>query len=100
MSSQPVSGYQWNVTVGTGVGTTVLADRACVLHRLVIPGTYVGTIKFDDAASAAGTTATSQFLSLGLPATSVFQSLALDVSCRKGLVVQSTGTPTMTVLWE
>lgn len=98
--SQPLAGYQWNAAVGTGVGTTVLSNRATTLVRVVLSGTYIGTIKFHDAASAAGTTSTSQILSFTLPATSVAGAIEIGAECKKGLVAESTGTPTMTVIWN
>ena len=97
--SQPVSGDQWTAVSG-GVGTTVVANRNCVLKRVVIPGTFVGTIDFHDAATAAGTTSTSQILSLGLPTTTIPQSIELNISCQNGLVYQATGTPLCTITWD
>lgn len=96
---QPVSGYQWKVISG-GVGTAVITDISTEVKRLIIPGTYVGTLKLHDAAATDGTTATSAFLTLGLPASSLFQSIELNLQCKKGLVYEATGTPLATILWK
>lgn len=97
--AQPTAGEQW-VSVSGGVGTTVVSDKNVTLRRVIVPGTYVGTINFHDAASAAGTNATSQILSLGLPTTTIPFDLAVNAQCKKGLVYQSTGTPVLTFTWE
>lgn len=100
MASQPVdSGDMWT-SVSGGVGTAVLKDMKASLVRVVVPGTYVGTINFHDASTAAGTTATSQILSLGIPATSVPFDLEVGANCKNGLVYQATGTPVVTVIWK
>jgi|SRR3990167_3236482 len=99
MSSQPVSGDNWAV-VGTGVGTNVVSAGPSVLKKVVIPGTYVGTLNIHDSASASGTTGTSQILSLGLPATVLAQNINLEVNCRYGIVYQATGTPKAVITWE
>lgn len=96
--AQPVAGFSW-ATVSGGVGTTVISNKDTVLRSIIIPGTYVGTINFHDAPSAAGTTATSQILSLGLPVTSIPFDIQVNAQCRKGLVYQATGTPVLTFTW-
>lgn len=96
---QPTSGYQWTVVSG-GVGTAVVKNTNAVLKRVLIPGTYVGTINFHDSATAAGTTASSQVYSMGLPTTSIPQSIEVDANCRNGLLYQATGTPTVTIIWN
>jgi len=97
--SQPTAGDQW-VSVSGGVGTTVISEKNVVLKRIIIPGSYVGTINFHDAPSAAGTTATSQIVSFGLPSTGGPTSLDINAQCKKGLVYQATGTPVMTFTWD
>lgn len=89
---QPVSGYRWG-TISGGVGTYVVANNSCVLAKVVLPGTYVGTMVFQDAASAAGTSATTPFMTLPIPATVLSQSIDLNLQCRNGLVIEATGTP-------
>lgn len=97
--SQPVSGAQWTVVSG-GVGTTVVKNTDVTLQRIIVPGTYVGTLNLHDASAAAGTSGTSQFLSLGLPTTSVPQSIEVGIQCRYGLLYQATGTPAVTLVWD
>lgn len=97
--AQPNSAYQWTVVSG-GVGTTVVANRGCILRSVIVPGTFVGTINFHDSATAAGTTATSQILSLGLPTTTIPFQLQVDAQCKNGLLYQATGTPTVTFTWD
>ena len=96
---QPSSGYQYT-TIGTGVGTNVVKGSSGVLERIVIPGTYVGTLNIHDSLSAAGTSATSQILSLGLPTTSIPQTIELGVECRNGITYQATGTPVAVLVWN
>ena len=97
--SQPVSGAQWT-SISGGVGTAAVKTTDAVLQRIIIPGTYVGTLNLHDASAAAGTTTTSQFLSLGLPTTTIPQSIEVGIQCRQGLLYQATGTPVMTLVWE
>lgn len=99
MSYQPTSGDQWKAVSG-GVGTTTVADRETALRSIVVPGTYIGTINFHDSASAAGTTATSSMLILGLPATGIPFELHPNFKCRKGLTYEATGTPLLTFSWD
>lgn len=98
MSFQPASLSQWT-NVGT-VGTVLLTDRQAGLVRLVIPGTYVGSVAFYDCNTIAGTSATNNIFTLGLPATSTPQDIQIGAQCKKGLVYASTGTPTVTIIWE
>ena len=97
MSAEP-TGEQFTAVSG-GVGTSVVSNENTTLRRVLIPGTYVGTLNLHDASTAAGTTSTSQVLSLGLPTTSIPQSIEVGVRCRNGLVYQATGTPTATIVW-
>lgn len=94
---QPYSGDQWG-TISGGVGTYVVKNAPCVLAKVILPGTFVGTMVFQDASSATGTSATTPFLTVPLPATSDFQVLDLNLQCRNGLVIQATGTPLATYL--
>ena len=65
MAQQPVSGGQWT-SIGT-IGTVAITDRPATLVRVILPGTYIGTVNFHDAYLTSGTTATSQVFSLGIP---------------------------------
>lgn len=96
---QPVSGFNWTKVSG-GVGTTALTDRSSVVHALFIPGTYVGTLILHDAASITGTTATSAVVTLGIPATVLYQNVQLDAQFKKGIVYEATGTPLATIMWS
>ena len=95
---QPVSGYNYYV-IPDGVGTYVLTDRASKLYGVAIPGTYVGTMKVYDSATAAGTAATNLLLSKGIPATVLSQNILFEAQCKKGIVVEATGTPLATIMW-
>lgn len=99
MANQPIDADQW-VSVAGGVGTTVVTDRKGNLERIIVPGTYVGTINFHDAASATGTSATSQILSLGLPTTAIPFDLNVHARFKNGLIYQATGTPVLTFTWN
>lgn len=96
---QPSSGFQFT-TVSAGVGTTVVKSTNAYFKRVIIPGTYVGTINFHNASAAGGTTATSQIISLGLPASGIPNFVDVDVNCGTGLLYQATGTPVVTIVWN
>ena len=87
-------------SVSGGVGTTVITSSPTNLVRIIIPGTYVGTINLHDAPSATGTTATSQIISFGLPGAITPTSIEVGVHTAKGLVYQATGTPVITIVSE
>jgi len=95
---QPVSGYNWKAISG-GVGTAVLAARPATLERVVLPGTFVGTLVLHDAAATDGTTSTSAIITVPIPASVLFQTIDLGIQCRKGLVYEATGTPLAVVCW-
>ena len=94
-----LNGDNWT-SVSGGVGTTVVADRNVSLKRILVGGTYIGTINFHNSASAGGTTSTTQILSLGLPATSIPFDLDVNANCTNGLLYQATGTPVLTFTWS
>lgn len=90
---------QW--TSITGVGTTVLTTGdGHALYRVIVPGTYVGTVNIYDSATAAGTTAANQIISLGLPTTTVAGNIEIGARVRNGLTFAATGTPLMTLVWD
>lgn len=93
----------------TAAGTTAIADHPTNFIRVIVGaaanagtnlGTYVGTVTFHDAASATGTTSTSQIISFGLPNTNVVGNIEVGYHCSKGLLFQATGTPTVTAISE
>ena len=98
MSWQPSAGDAYT-NIGT-VGTVSLSDRDVRITRVIIPGTYVGSVALYDVAAIAGTTAGNNIITFGLPATSIPQSIELDIQCKKGLVYASTGTPNLTIVWN
>lgn len=95
---QPATGLQWTA-IGTGAGTTVVKNEQAIFGKIIISGTYVGSATWYDTATAAGTSTTNQILTLGLPTTSVPQSLELNIQCKNGLVCMSGGTPAITYTW-
>lgn len=99
MASQPASNGGQFVAI-SAVGTTVVSSHDAIVRRVIIPGTYVGTVNIHDAASATGTSATSQIASFPIPTTSIPQSIEIGVQCRTGIVYQATGTPVMTLVYE
>lgn len=99
MSFQPASGgFNW--TAITAAGTSVLTNRSTSLVRVVVPGTYVGTVNVFDSATAAGTSASNQIISLGIPATTVAGNIEVGAKCSNGLTYAATGTPVLTLIWD
>jgi len=95
---QPVSGFQWKAI--SAAGTTLVKDTNAVVERVVIGGTYAGTVELHDASSTAGTTSTSQVVSIGVPLTNYPASIELGAEFRKGLVYEATGTPVLTIIYN
>ena len=90
-----------NFYIGTlGPGTTVVSASAATLKRVVWGGTYVGTMAIYDSASIAGTAATNQVLSVGIPLLKYPESIEVNLHCNDGIVVTETGTPIQTVVWS
>ena len=90
-----------NFFYGTaGPGTTVVSPDPATVKRVTWGGTYVGTIAIHDAATAAGTNGSSNIITIGLPAIRFPDSIELNVHCKKGIVVEETGTPTLRVIWS
>lgn len=83
-----------------GPGTTVVTAQAATLKRVVWGGTYVGTTAIHDATTAAGTSGTSNIVTLGIPLLRYPESLELNIYCRNGIVVEETGTPTHRIIWS
>lgn len=92
-------GFQFTAVSG-GVGTTVVKNMSGIVERIIVPGTFIGTINIHDASSATGTTSTSQILSMGIPATSQPFSLMVGVGVKNGILYQATGTPVVTIVWN
>ena len=100
MANQPVSSGGQFSRISGGVVTTVVTASPAILERVIVPGTYVGTLRIHDSATAAGTTATSLVVSYGLPASVAFQTQEIGVNCRNGITYEATGTPVMTIVWD
>jgi len=90
-----------NFYIGTlGPGTTVVSGFPATLKRIAWGGSYVGTMTIYNSATAAGTAASNQVISLGLPLLRYPESIELNLHCNNGIVVVETGTPSQTVIWS
>lgn len=98
MSSQPVTGDQF--TRITAAGTTVVKNISGNVQRILVPGTFVGSVTIHDSATAAGTSATTPIFVLGLPASSIPQSIEVGARCKDGITYEAAGTPTCTIIWD
>ncbi len=98
MSTQPVSADQW-VSV-TAAGTVVVANRTASLSRIILPGTYIGTVEFYDSPTAAGTTAAKEIYRVGIPLLNQYQHIDVFAQAKTGLTYVATGTPTLTFTWN
>lgn len=98
MSSQPVSAAQY--TIVTGVGTTVITDRSANLYKVILPGTFVGSVEWYDTSTTAGTAATNKVYNVGIPLLNQYREINLDLRVKNGLVAVATGTPTLTFTWD
>jgi len=81
-------------------GTTVLAQSYGNLARVILPGTFVGSVEFYDSASAAGTAAGNNMYNIGLPLLNQYKNIDLDFPFKSGLTVVATGTPLLGVTWS
>lgn len=98
MSSQPSSGDQW--TRVSAAGTTVVSTIGVTLKRVILPGTYVGSVEFYDTTTAAGTAAGNNIYNTALPGLQTPRSIEVHARTRDGLVYVATGTPTLTFTWD
>ena len=96
--SQPVSASQYTY-IGT-VGSVLVTARTGNLQRVVLPGTYIGTVMFYDSATAAGTAATNVLGTIGLPALLTPSNIEYGIQFKNGLVYTSTGTPNVVLVWD
>ena len=92
---QPASGYQWKIAGTAGPGTILVTDRAVVLGRVVIPGTYVGTTVFYDCNAVTEAAASNTVMTIGLPGAYQPNSLDVNLQFRNGMVCAQTGTPAL-----
>ncbi len=91
MAQQPSAAATYNFI--SAKGTTVVSDIPVNFHRVIVNGTFVGSVEFYDTTTAAGTAAGNLLYNLGIPATNINKSYDLDVKTKTGLVVVATGTP-------
>lgn len=96
--AQPVAAPQ-PVVIGT-IGTTVVSSESASLQSILLPGTFVGTVIFHNASSAAGTSATSPVYTVGIPLLNQYKDIKVNAQFNKGIVVEATGTPTLTFTWD
>ena len=97
--NDPNSGFAY-AKVSGGTSITLVTDRTTYLKRVIVPGTYVGTLALYDSATLAGTTAGNNFATLGLPALNHPRHIDFDVRLRNGLVYDATGTPLVTLVYN
>lgn len=82
-------------------GTTVLSDLGPGnLMRVVLGGTYVGSVEFYDSRTAAGTAAGNLIFNLALPLLNQYKNVDLAFPFKSGLTAVATGTPTLAVVWS
>jgi len=87
-------------TVLGGTASAVQQSHDGVLQRILVGGTFVGTIAFYDSATIAGTTATNEVWSFGNPTTTFPQAYEIGANLRSGLVYTATGTPVLTFIYS
>ena len=77
-------------------GTTLISDTQTNLNRVIIGGTFVGSVEWYDCNTIAGTSATNLIFNVGIPATNQYRHITLGLHTKNGLVEVSTGTPVIT----
>ena len=77
-------------------GTTLISDIPVNLNRVIIGGTFVGSVEWYDCNTIAGTATTNLIFNIGIPATNQYRSIDLGLHTKSGLVEVSTGTPVIT----
>lgn len=98
MANQPTTNSAY--TYVSGAGTTVVRDSNVNLQRIILHGTFVGSVEFYDSATAAGTAAGNNFYNVAIPLTNAYKSIDLGLRTRNGLVVVATGTPILTYTYD
>lgn len=97
--NQPVAQGLLFSRVSGGTSQTIVSSTGVYVERVILPGTYVGTLALYNSATVAGTTAANNFLTLGLPTSSIPQSIEVGINCNAGLVYDATGTPLATIAY-
>ena len=95
--AQPTSLPAYSTIIAAG--TTVLAGGPTTIARVILPGTYVGTVELYDSPTAAGTAAGNLITSFAIPTLTTPRSVEIGARTRYGLTYVATGTPTMSVIW-
>ena len=98
MADQPVAPDSFvNVTTA---GSVVVSNTGVALKRIIIPGTFVGSVEFYNSATVAGTAASNNIINIGIPNTNQYRSIDVNASARNGLVYAAIGTPVLTFTWN
>ena len=95
---QPTSGD--NFTAVSAAGSVVVSNKNATLERVIIAGTYVGSVAFYDSATVAGTAGTNLIYTAVLPGLNLNQSIDIHAHGRTGLVYAALGTPVLTFTWS
>lgn len=96
MSKLPGDQY----TIVSAAGSVVVSNKGVTLKRILIPGTYIGSVEFYDSATVAGTAASNNVYNVVLPGLNLNKSIDVHARTRTGLVYAATGTPTLTFTWD
>ncbi len=87
-------------TLIVAAGTTVLESQPGYLERVILLGTYVGSVEFYDSSTAAGTAAGNLMGTVGLPLLNQYKHLDMSFPFKKGLTVVATCTAIAGVVWS
>ena len=87
-------------TLIVAAGTTILSNIPVTLKRVVLGGTFIGSVELYDSTTAAGTAAGNLMYTQGIPLLRQYDNVDIDVSTHKGLVAVATGTPSVGVYWN
>ena len=96
--SQPIAGDQY--TAVSAAGTTVTSNQGATLKRIILPGTFVGSVEWYDSSTAAGTAASNLVYNVGIPLLNQYKHIEVNAQFKKGITTVATGTPTLTFTWD
>lgn len=100
MGYQPSDqGDQYTIISG-GTSITVVSDSPVTFQKLVIGGTYVGTLAIYDSPTAAGTAAGNLITTVPLPTTNLYRTVDYQIKLKNGLTYEATGTPVLTLTFS
>lgn len=80
-------------------GTTILDSQTGRLKRVILAGSFVGSVEFYDTNAVAGTAAGNLLYNVAIPITNAYKNIELELPYKKGLVSVATGTPILGVVW-